>query len=57
MTLFPEKTTRKLDNLGRLSIPKSMRDRLEYKPGDELEFFIIEHDGEKYVALKPYKGE
>lgn len=40
--------TRRIDNLGRLVIPKDVRDRLEIGAGDEIEFFL---DGE-YIALR-----
>ena len=34
-----ENTTRKVDALGRVSIPKSLRDRLDIAAEDEMEFF------------------
>jgi AbrB family looped-hinge helix DNA binding protein len=38
--------------LGRVSIPKGMRDRLGIKELDEVEFYLLEDDGgEQYVAL------
>jgi len=50
--LFKENATRKVDTLGRVSIPKGMRDRLDIKELDEVEFFLLEDDsGERYVAL------
>ncbi len=52
MKLFKENATRKVDTLGRVSIPKGMRDRLNIKELDEVEFFLLEDDnGERYVAL------
>lgn len=52
MKLFKENATRKVDTLGRVSIPKGMRDRLDIKELDEVEFFLLEDDGgERYVAL------
>lgn len=51
MELIKENTTRKVDSLGRVSIPKGMRDRMLIKEGDELEFYTL-RDGEiNYVAL------
>lgn len=51
MELIKENTTRKLDNLGRVSVPKSMRDRLSLRDGDEVEFYML-HDGDNfYVAF------
>lgn len=37
--MVKENITRKIDNLGRISIPKGMRDRFEIAPGDDLEFY------------------
>ena len=52
MKLIKENTTRKVDTLGRVSIPKGMRDRLGIKELDEVEFYLLEDDGgEQYVAL------
>ena len=49
--LIKENTTRKVDSLGRVSIPKSMRDRLMIKEGDELEFYILRDGENQYVTL------
>lgn len=51
MELVKENTTRKLDSLGRVSIPKSMRDRLGLKDGDEVEFYMLRDGDNNYVAL------
>ena len=51
MELIKENTTRKVDSLGRVSIPKSMRDRLLIKEGDELEFYMLRDGDEQYVAI------
>lgn len=56
MKLFNENTTRKIDALGRVSIPKSMRQRLNIQPEDEVEFFLLEDGSEKYVCLTNHKG-
>lgn len=53
MEIIKENTTRKLDSLGRISIPKGMRDRLEIKTGDEMEFaLVVDENGDKWVALR-----
>ena len=53
MELRKENTTRKIDSLGRVSIPKSMRERLEIVEGDEMEFFMLADDaGEREQNLK-----
>ena len=41
---------RKIDEMGRLVIPKEMRDKLGIKNGDEIEFFV---EGDR-VILKKY---
>ena len=51
MELVKENTTRKVDSLGRVSIPKSMRDRLMIKEGDELEFYMLRDGDDSYVAI------
>lgn len=52
MKITPENTTRKLDTLGRISIPKAMRQRLSVADLSEVEFFTIEDDhGRSYIAM------
>ena len=56
MELIKENTTRKVDSLGRVSIPKGMRDRLEINEGDEVEFYLLTaDDGEQYVCLTNHR--
>lgn len=56
MELLKENTTRKVDSLGRVSIPKSMRSRLEIDEGDEVEFYLLNDDmGEQYVCMTNHK--
>lgn len=47
LELLKENTSRKIDSLGRVSIPKSMRDRLVIKPGEEVEFYLLQGDDGK----------
>lgn len=51
MQIRPENTTRKIDHLGRVTIPKSLRDRMCIETNDELELFTMEHDGREYICL------
>lgn len=54
MRLRPENTTRKIDHLGRVTIPKSLRDRMSIKTDDDLEMFTLEaEDGRTYICLAP----
>lgn len=55
MTLYAENTTRKVDSLGRVSIPKSMRDRLNIAYEDEMEFYLLDYKGERYVCMTNHK--
>ena len=57
MELLKENTTRKVDSLGRVSIPKSMRDRLDIQTNDEVEFYLLNADnGEQFVCLTNHEG-
>ena len=57
LELLKENTTRKVDSLGRVSIPKGMRDRLEININDEVEFFTLTDEvGEQYVCLTNHKS-
>ena len=52
MKLTKENTKRKIDTLGRVSIPKGMRDRLNLKELSEVDFFLLEDDnGIQYACL------
>lgn len=50
MKLQCENQNRKIDNLGRVTIPKSMRDRLGWAQNDEVEFYTM--DGTFIVLSK-----
>ena len=52
MTFFNENTTRKVDSLGRISIPKSMRARFDINPNDEMEFSVCHDGGQVYICMK-----
>ena len=41
MKLIDENATRKLDSLGRVSIPKGLRDRLKMRVGEEIYFYSL----------------
>lgn len=51
MLIEKENVSRTLDSLGRITIPKSLRARLGYTTDTKYEFFVIEVEGKKYIAL------
>lgn len=53
MLVEKENVARTLDTLGRITIPKSLRTRLGYTTDQKYEFFVIEIDGKKYIAINP----
>lgn len=56
--LIPENCTRKLDSLGRITLPKGLRDRMYLNNDvDELEIFTAQIDGRQCIVLsKPVSG-
>ena len=54
MQLINENTSRKIDSLGRISIPKGMRDRMQMPENTELNFYtLITDKGEQMICLAP----
>lgn len=52
MKLQSENTSRKVDSLGRVSIPKSLRDRLMINTEDQVYFYLLEDDdGRQFVCF------
>lgn len=53
MKITKENVSRKMDSLGRISIPKAMRQRLNIEDLSELEFYTFEDEvtGESYIAM------
>ena len=52
MTFFNENATRKVDSLGRISIPKSMRARFDINPNDEMDFSVCYEGDQVYICMK-----
>ena len=56
--LIPENTTRKLDSLARITLPKGLRDRMFLSDNAELELFTANIDGRQCICLaKPISEE
>ena len=52
MTFIKENVTRKIDSLGRINIPKGMRDRFEWGTNDELEFAVCYEGDNVWVCMR-----
>lgn len=51
-TLRPENVTKTIDPLGRITLPKSLRDRMYLNSdNNELEIFTMEIDGRMFICL------
>ena len=55
--VMPENTSRKIDKGGRLTIPSGMRNRFGLELGDKMDYFVIDIEGEQYIAFKPSEGD
>lgn len=44
--------TRIIDDLGRVTIPKTLRDKCGFEQGQKVEFCLTEIDGEEYICFK-----
>lgn len=54
MQLVNENVSRKIDSLGRISIPKGLRDRLNMGTDAEVNFYtLISDKGEQMLCLAP----
>lgn len=49
----PENATKAIDNLGRITLPKGLRDRLGLAAGTEMEFYTEIVGDREYVCLTP----
>lgn len=52
MNFIKENISRKIDNLGRISVPKGIRDRLGWGANDEIEFAVYYEGGEPWVCMR-----
>lgn len=49
--------SRKVDSNGRIIIPSQLRDELDIRPGDTLDFFIHEHDNRTFLCIECFRVE
>ena len=52
MNIVPENTSRKVDQLGRITLPKGLRDRLKLVEGTELELAMGYDNDNTYIMLQ-----
>lgn len=57
MELINENTTRRIDSLGRIGVPKGIRNRMRLEVNQEMEFFTLRYEGKEYVAFAPIARE
>lgn len=55
--LIPENATRKIDSLGRITLPKGLRDRMAWGDNAELELFTANLEGRQCVCLAAPRDE
>lgn len=46
-----EFNSKKIDSVGRVTIPKAIREKMNFNEGDELEIFTTEWDGKYFVCF------
>lgn len=51
MEIINEYTTRKIDDLGRVGIPKGIRDRMQIRGNDELAVWTLRDNGKEWVCF------
>ena len=51
MTLLPENANKRIDNLGRITLPKGLRSRLYLETGTEMELYTMIVAGKHYICL------
>ena len=52
MQIIPENTSRKIDSLGRITLPKGLRDRLFLVEGTELELAVAQDTNGTFIIMK-----
>jgi AbrB family looped-hinge helix DNA binding protein len=52
MKLIAQNVMRKVDNLGRVVLPKGLRDQYGINDGDELDVFVLQDGNGEYICFK-----
>jgi AbrB family looped-hinge helix DNA binding protein len=52
MKLIAQNAIRKVDNLGRVVLPKGLRDQYVIKEGDELDAFVLIDGDNEYICFQ-----
>ena len=55
--VMPENASRKIDKGGRLTIPSGIRSRFGFELGEKMDYYVIDIDGEQYIAFKRHEEE
>ena len=55
--MVSEAISRRIDNTGRISIPKHLRKKYGCTEGVEVEFYTAEVDGKKFICITPVDDE
>ena len=48
---------RRVDSNGRVIIPSQLRDQLDIRPGDTLDFFTHEENGKTFLCVECFRVE
>lgn len=51
MILVPQNMKKKVDSLGRVTIPVGLRRRMMIKEGDEMEVYTFSENGKEYIVF------
>jgi AbrB family looped-hinge helix DNA binding protein len=57
MKLIAQNAIRKVDNLGRVVLPKGLRDQYGISDGDELDVFVLQDENNEYICFKAQEGK
>lgn len=53
MTLVSENVSRKIDSLGRVTVPMSLRKRMDINEGDVVDYFTLSWNNRSFICFSP----